>query len=221
MVGGVGWGVIFGLMLAWEGLALITKGWPTISDMFRAVTHGQAGRFMLFAVWLWFGWHLFVRGWAFFLRGPGPPLHVAKPSAETAGRIAQQIVFPLLAVYVVVLALILIAARAIAAGHRASRGGGWARFARHVVVTAFSGYGLLVAAMAAYTAVANQSWTGLFGELARDGAFLSFVVAVPAFLVMSLLQELWHGRSHDGAAPGGSSSSDRAEMAWRGGAGVR
>jgi hypothetical protein len=26
------------------------------------------GRFILFGLWLWLGWHLFIRGWAFFLR---------------------------------------------------------------------------------------------------------------------------------------------------------
>jgi hypothetical protein len=26
------------------------------------------GRVLLFALWLWLGWHLFVRGWSFFLR---------------------------------------------------------------------------------------------------------------------------------------------------------
>jgi hypothetical protein len=26
------------------------------------------GRWAVFALWLWFGWHLFVRGWHFFLR---------------------------------------------------------------------------------------------------------------------------------------------------------
>jgi hypothetical protein len=26
------------------------------------------GRFILFGFWLWLGWHLFIRGWAFFLR---------------------------------------------------------------------------------------------------------------------------------------------------------
>jgi hypothetical protein len=29
-----------------------------------------AGRWVLFALWLWFGWHFFVRGWRFLLRDP-------------------------------------------------------------------------------------------------------------------------------------------------------
>jgi hypothetical protein len=27
------------------------------------------GRVVLFGLWLWLGWHLFIRGWRFFLRG--------------------------------------------------------------------------------------------------------------------------------------------------------
>ncbi len=65
-----GWVVIVGALLAWQGLALANgPQWPTLSDIFRAFMRPIAGRVVLFGVWLWLGWHLFIRGWRFFLRG--------------------------------------------------------------------------------------------------------------------------------------------------------
>ena len=65
-----GYVVIVGALLAWQGAGLVRPHdhWPTISDMLRAVTRTAVGRWVLFALWLWLGWHLFVRGWRFFLR---------------------------------------------------------------------------------------------------------------------------------------------------------
>ncbi len=66
----VGWIVIVGALLAWQGLALAnTPEWPTLSEIFRTFMRPVAGRVMVFALWLWLGWHLFIRGWRFFLRG--------------------------------------------------------------------------------------------------------------------------------------------------------
>jgi len=42
--------------------------WPTMSSMLRAFMRPVAGRAVLFGLWLWLGWHLFIRGWSFFLR---------------------------------------------------------------------------------------------------------------------------------------------------------
>lgn len=65
----VGWLVIVGALLAWQGLSLVNgPEWPTLSSMFRDFMRPVAGRFVLFGLWLWLGWHLFVRGWGFFLR---------------------------------------------------------------------------------------------------------------------------------------------------------
>lgn len=65
----VGWAVIVGALLAWQGLALANgPEWPTLSSMFRAFMRPALGRYLLFGLWLWLGWHLFVRGWTFFLR---------------------------------------------------------------------------------------------------------------------------------------------------------
>jgi hypothetical protein len=65
----VGWLVIVGALLVWQGIGL-ARGpeWPTLSDFFRAFMRPPPGRFLLFAIWLWLGWHLFIRGWSFFLR---------------------------------------------------------------------------------------------------------------------------------------------------------
>jgi hypothetical protein len=64
------WAVLFGALFAWEGLALshVSSGIPTLSDVFRALMRYPVGRWALFALWLWFGWHVFVRGWHFLLR---------------------------------------------------------------------------------------------------------------------------------------------------------
>lgn len=66
----IGWAVIVAVLLVWEGIGLVLgrERWPTFSDIVRAVTRTTAGRWMLFALWLWWGWHTFVRGWRFFLR---------------------------------------------------------------------------------------------------------------------------------------------------------
>ncbi len=66
-----GWIVIVAVLLAWQGMALAySPEWPTLSSIFRALMRPAIGRFVLFALWLWLGWHLFIRGWEFFLRRP-------------------------------------------------------------------------------------------------------------------------------------------------------
>ena len=70
MVAVVGWVVVVVALLAWQGLALANgPEWPTLSSMFRAFMRPPLGRFLVFGLWLWLGWHLFIRGWTFFLRG--------------------------------------------------------------------------------------------------------------------------------------------------------
>ncbi|HUA43023.1 MAG TPA: DUF6186 family protein [Streptosporangiaceae bacterium] len=64
------WLLLIGAVFAWEGLALsgISGSVPTLSATFRAIMRYPPGRWALFALWLWLGWHLFVRGWHFLLR---------------------------------------------------------------------------------------------------------------------------------------------------------
>ena len=64
------WALLLGGLFAWEGIGLADQHdrWPTFSDVIRTIMHHAVGRWVLFALWLWLGWHFFVRGWKFFLR---------------------------------------------------------------------------------------------------------------------------------------------------------
>jgi uncharacterized protein DUF6186 len=69
LLGYLVWVVLFGAVFAWEGLALArVTGVPTLSDVFRVIMRYPVGRWALFALWLWAGWHFFIRGWHFLLR---------------------------------------------------------------------------------------------------------------------------------------------------------
>jgi hypothetical protein len=70
LVAVVGWVLIFGALSVWQGIGM-AKGpeWPSMSDMLRALMRPLAGRWLLFGLWLWLGWHLFIRGWEFFMAG--------------------------------------------------------------------------------------------------------------------------------------------------------
>jgi len=63
------WAALFAALFAWEGLSLArVDSLPTLSDAFRVIMRYPVGRWALFALWLWAGWHFFVRGWHFLLR---------------------------------------------------------------------------------------------------------------------------------------------------------
>lgn len=64
------WAVLLGALCAWEAFSLVQGGdeFPTLSDTLRAVAHFPVGRWGLFAVWMWFGWHIFFHGGHFLLR---------------------------------------------------------------------------------------------------------------------------------------------------------
>jgi Family of unknown function (DUF6256)/Family of unknown function (DUF6186) len=69
LIGYLAWAVLFGALFAWEGLALAgVTGVPSFSDVVRLIMRYPVGRWALFALWLWAGWHLFVRRWQFLLR---------------------------------------------------------------------------------------------------------------------------------------------------------
>jgi hypothetical protein len=68
-IGYAGWVVIVAVFLIWQGLALVyAPTWPTLSEIFRMAMRPALGRAVLFGIWLWLGWHVFIRGWTFFLR---------------------------------------------------------------------------------------------------------------------------------------------------------
>ena len=51
-------------LFAWEGLALAqVSGVPSLSDVVRVIMRYPAGRWALFALWLWAGWQLFIHRW--------------------------------------------------------------------------------------------------------------------------------------------------------------
>jgi Family of unknown function (DUF6256)/Family of unknown function (DUF6186) len=69
LIGYLAWAVLFGAVFAWEGLALAgVSGVPSLSDVVRVIMRYPVGRWALFALWLWAGWHLFIRRWLFLLR---------------------------------------------------------------------------------------------------------------------------------------------------------
>jgi hypothetical protein len=66
----VGWLVIVAALLAWQGVGLLRgTEWPTLTDFFRSFMRPAPGRIVLFGLWLWLGWHLFVRDWTLGSRG--------------------------------------------------------------------------------------------------------------------------------------------------------
>jgi Family of unknown function (DUF6256)/Family of unknown function (DUF6186) len=69
LTGYLAWAVLFGALFAWEGLARAgVTGVPSLSEVVRVIMRYQAGRWALFALWLWTGWHFFILGWHFLLR---------------------------------------------------------------------------------------------------------------------------------------------------------
>jgi Family of unknown function (DUF6186) len=66
----VGWLLIVGVLLIWQGIGLVRGDeWPTLTDFFRAFMRPALGRVVLFGLWLWLGWHLFVRDWSLVSAG--------------------------------------------------------------------------------------------------------------------------------------------------------
>jgi Family of unknown function (DUF6256)/Family of unknown function (DUF6186) len=62
LIGYLAWAIVFGALFAWEGLALArVTGVPSLSDLVRVIMRYPAGRWTLFALWLWAGWRFFVR----------------------------------------------------------------------------------------------------------------------------------------------------------------
>jgi hypothetical protein len=64
------WALIIGVALAYQGFAMVHNNdrWPAFSDIIRSTMGNPFGRWVVFGLWLWLGWHLFMRGWHFSLR---------------------------------------------------------------------------------------------------------------------------------------------------------
>src|SRR5207244_3757057 len=133
------------------------------------------------------GWHLFIRGWRFFLSGPPPgaPAVIAASSLGT-GTILVRIVTPMLVMFLLTFGLLLRFG-----GRREGRepsGGGLRRLLLHLGVTIAGGYALFVAANALLWA--GHVIHGTLLEAATEGALLTFVVVVPGFLALTALSRL-------------------------------
>ncbi len=203
MIGAIGWAVIFGLVLAWQWIALLRPrdGWPTVSDMLDVVTAHPLGRWVLFAAWLWFGWHLFVRGWDFLLRDP-PEKGEGKAGAETGSALVapagagvdEALVHALLLLllYLSLIALVLRAGR----GSRLSGTASPAAVARpapsrllaYAFTTATCGYGLFLLGITVYGASLGAE-PGFYAEAVAGGGFLTFGAGLPAFLLLGWIRQ--------------------------------
>ena len=65
--GAVGWSVLLAGLLLWE-LGGLLFGYPRIGDVISRITRWRWAAYLLFGLWMWVGWHFFIRGWHFFLR---------------------------------------------------------------------------------------------------------------------------------------------------------
>jgi len=211
MIGYVLWALLFAGVAVLEGLSVTVRShqWPSFSDLMRAVMRPELGRWIVFALWLWLGWHLFMRGWSFFLRGQGArsPVKGLAPGT-TVIEILQQIVLPLVVAYSALMAMLWAAYRTRRSGRLAvslsqaalrmkrRRAG----FVRYTVLTLVGGYSLFVVIIASYQLVAGRTAGGMAGSALVDGAFLTFAVALPAFVAGSLVFGALAGRRGRGGA---------------------
>ena len=206
-IGYLVWALLFGALFAWEGIGLVRTGsaYPTFSDVIRAVMRFPVARWALFALWLWFGWHAFIRGWHFLLRGPeggGPPRGQGGPRGSSPSIIRRD-VLPMALGYLLVMTTLAIGLRA---RGRYQRGAsqkdqprsqsagqpGWPGLIRHAIGTAIGGYALLMAVILGYYyAVPGQSAD--FLASAFTGAAILVALALPLFLIASYLVERRRG----------------------------
>ena len=57
-----GYVVLLSAMVVLQLTGVLGRRVPTLGSTLRLVTRWRGGRLSLLAVWLWLGWHLFVRG---------------------------------------------------------------------------------------------------------------------------------------------------------------
>ena len=57
------WALVIAVFLGYQGFCLVSDDdrWPPITEILGDAIRYPAGRWVLFGLWLWLGWHLFVR----------------------------------------------------------------------------------------------------------------------------------------------------------------
>ncbi len=187
MIGSIGWIVILTSFVAWEALGLfVGHGWPTLSRVTRDVTRSPVGRWVLFGAWLWLGWHLFIRGWQFFLRGPGAP--APPPSPRGSGReLLAEILVLGMTLCLTLLGLLRGGAREADTGRDRRRPVRFGGLLLRVLLVAASCYAVLIGVVGIFVLVAGSDPAHLLPAAAGGGALLAFAVVAPGFLVLSLL----------------------------------
>ncbi len=182
-LGWLGWALILAALFAWEGMSLARPdwGWPSMSDMFRAISTPVWGRWMLFAGWLWLGWHLFMRGWRFFLQGPPPGAPpVVPPGAGGVPAYLIRIGAPMLVLFALTLGLLVRFGRRRV---RALRSAAAARQLQRAVTTVVPGFALFVAvdALLALGGIIH----GTLLEAVQQGGLFTGAVVLPGWVVLS------------------------------------
>jgi uncharacterized protein DUF6186/uncharacterized protein DUF6256 len=198
MIGIIGWAVIFGAFLVWEGLGLaIGQQWPTMSHMLRMLSRPVPGRLVLFGIWLWLGWHLLIQGWHFFLRGPLPEPHPQNRLGHASLRLLwSRVVLPLIGFFALSLTMLTYTSRRL--DHRGKRDVSAYRAAPLgrplfviVAITVAAGYLAFVAMVGLYVLFSAQD-SELLHQALTGGALLAFGVATPAFMLLSWAQRRTH-----------------------------
>ncbi len=57
----VGYGVLAAALVAGQVIALTGRRIPTFGQAIALVSRWRIGRWLILALWLWIGWHAFVR----------------------------------------------------------------------------------------------------------------------------------------------------------------
>ncbi len=192
MIGYALWAMLFVALLVLEACGLTRSGhqWPTLSDLFRSATRPVYGRWIFFALWLWMGWHFFIRGWEFFLRGKGADAPGGAGAGKTLGATISQVVVPLFLLFVVFFTVGW-ASKRLNNEDRPPRHGDDAaarhprQFVGYALVTTIAGYALLVATMGVYQLMVGSRASGDVRSAAVYGAFLAFGVALPLFFLVA------------------------------------
>jgi hypothetical protein len=196
---------LFAAMLVLEGVGLTQQGhaWPTVSDLLRSMTRPVFGRWIFFALWLWVGWHFFIRGWQFFLQGTGAREPIGSGAVKSLFTTLTQVVVPLLALFVTFFLIGRASRRALATKQGADDDHAPdailrqpSRYIRYALVTFVVGYGLFIGVIGIYQLVVGRGASGDFMSALFYGALLAFVVAVPLFLVLGFAQSELRARRH-------------------------